>query len=582
MPNGKIFPLVGLNESGKTTLLESIFFFQDGVSTGKEHEIIHKKDAGNFSGEVSIEAFLELDESDKLFIRQFLQQRKLILQADIDLVSVKKEHTYSNAGYKGGTTTWIFTPELRVKSSRQKTYKRLYDSDQNLWTELTDVLKIRFPKILYFPNFLFDFPTKIYLENIDQLSLSDKDKEIQEEYRHIIDDILRHINPNYSVTDYLSKLKATSDPSKQSAATQIKQQISTTLSRKIVSPWQQIFPGPSKSISIETDHDNFGYYLQIKITEGSCVFLVNERSLGFRWFFGFILFTEFRKKRQDEHGEYVFLFDEPASNLHERSQQKLLALFENLIDGAKIVYSTHSPYLINPKSILNAFVVKDVGRSVEDEWDFRQNIKCLPYRQFSSENTNSDGRSHFKPILDVLEYVHNDFIPNDSIVFFEGKFDYYTFKVLRHFFPKKTYNFKFFPGSGVSTYENIFREYLTHNYKFIAIFDSDNAGREAKVNYIKNISNELASNLFTLEDVDGTYTNYTTESLFKDEEKIKIQSALFPGSIVYEKSKFNTSMQQYFIDSTKPPLSKETVKNFKNIFDFINAKLTKLKQHASN
>ena len=165
------------------------------------------------------------------------------------------------------------------------------------------------------------------------------------------------------MNDFLTKIKALTDTAKQSAASQIKQDISAILNRKIVQPWQEIFPGPDKNILIEIENDPIGYFLQIKVNEGTSPFLINERSLGFRWFFGFILFTEFRKVRADENGEYLFLFDEPASNLHESSQQKLLSLFDNLIDKSKIIYSTHSPYLINPKFILNCFIVKDEGRN---------------------------------------------------------------------------------------------------------------------------------------------------------------------------------------------------------------------------
>ena len=158
---------------------------------------------------------------------------------------------------------------------------------------------------------------------------------------------------------------------------QIKQEISSILNQKIVAPWQEIFPGPNKNIIIETGNDQTGYFIQLKVNEGTSPFLINERSLGFRWFFGFILFTEFRKARADESGEYLFLFDEPASNLHESSQQKLLSLFEKLIDKSKIIYSTHSPYLINPKFILNCFIVKDTGRENSNDYDFRQNIKAI-------------------------------------------------------------------------------------------------------------------------------------------------------------------------------------------------------------
>lgn len=576
LPSGKIFPLVGLNESGKTTILEAVNFFQEDVGGGHEYELIHKKDSGNFTGSIEVEATLALDDDDRKAITSLISGNSLLIESEIEEIQVTKRYSYENASFLEGRTLWQFTPELSVKTARQKKFARLYSYQKEQWDSVVAGTKKRIPKILYFPNFLFDFPDKIYLENIETLAVSEKDKSIQKEYKQMIDDILRCINPDYKLTDFLTKLKSSTDQGQQSAASQIKQEISAILNRKIVTPWQQIFSGPSKNILVETENDSIGYFLQIKVGEGTSPFLIKERSLGFRWFFGFILFTEFRKERDGEHGEYIFLFDEPASNLHERSQQKLLALFENLTSNAKIIYSTHSPYLINKKSILNAFVVKDEGRNDSENWNFKQDIKSIPYRRFVADNPNEE--THFKPLLDVLEFVDNPFVPTGNIVFFEGKFDYYTFKLVEHkFFTSQNYNFNFYPGAGVDRYENIFREYLGNNRRFIAILDADGGGIGAKKLYIKDISQELEQNIFTLKDVDNSFDAFQTEKLFSDVERLEIQNKFFPASTTYKKSEFNTAIQGVFIGEDDFLLSDETLARFKKIFDFIKQKFAELK-----
>ncbi len=571
LPNGKVFPLVGLNESGKTTILEAIYFFQKDLEGPQRHGIIHKKDSGSFTGDIEVVATLDLDDTDNLLISNFLTSKSLHLEKKIDKLILTKRYSYKNATYEKTSSLWSSTPEIRTKTPPARRYSKLYDSNKPIWDELVVEIKKSIPKILYFPNFLFDFPDKIYLENIETLAVSEKDKEIQKEYRQIVDDILHCQNSTYKITDFLTKLKATADPAQQTAAGQIKNEIATILNRKILTPWHDIFPGPSKNILIETNNDNIGYYLQIKVSEGTSPFLINERSLGFRWFFGFILFTEFRKGRDGEQGEYVFLFDEPANNLHERSQQKLLTLFENLTIKAKIIYSTHSPYLINRKSILNAFVVKDEGRTKENDWDFRQDIKAIPYRKFVADYP--DQETHFKPILDVLEFVDNPFASSGNTVFFEGKFDYYTFHLIeKKFFASEVYSLNFYPGGGVGTYENIFREYLANNRKFIAIFDADKAGKDAKRDYIVNISQELEKNLHILKDVDESFDRFKTESLFTEEERLAIQQKAFPASLTYKKSEFNTAIQSLFISEGDFELSPETKAKFKKVFDFIKLK----------
>ncbi|MCK4524814.1 MAG: AAA family ATPase [Candidatus Andersenbacteria bacterium] len=580
-PVGKIFPLVGLNESGKTTILEAINFFQEDLEDNKKHEILHKKDSGNFTGNVQVEAILELEETDKNIISEFLKKELLHLEEEATTITITKCYNFKNATFNVDFYLHNFAPEIKVKTSRQKIFKELEKENKEhkeLFDNLIDKLKDRIPKILYFPDFLFDFPNKIYLENIETLT-SEKEKEIQKEYKQIIDDILHTIKAEYSVNDFLTKIKALTDTAKQSAASQIKQDISAILNRKIVQPWQEIFPGPSKNILIEIEKDLIGHFLQIKVNEGTSPFLINERSLGFRWFFGFILFTEFRKARTGENGEYLFLFDEPASNLHESSQQKLLSLFDSLIDKSKIIYSTHSPYLINPKFILNCFIVKDEGRSTDDDYNFRQNIKAIPHKQFVANYPNEE--THFKPILDVLEFSATDFDLTDNIVFFEGKFDYYTFNLIKNiFFHNEDFDFKLYPGASVDKYENIFREYLAHSKKFIAVFDADGdasrGGKGAKKRYIENISQELEKQVFTLKDIDENFDGFTTEKLFTETEKLDIQKKSHPKETIYNKGYFNSAILELFISEEVFELSEETKENFKKIFDFIKDKFSEL------
>ncbi len=101
-PESNIFTLVGLNESGKTTILEAINFFKYkseslDVLELKEYEVkdihslipINKRD--NFNGTIWIEAGLELDEDDVINIKkEFL--KKGILVSTID----KKSRTHKN------------------------------------------------------------------------------------------------------------------------------------------------------------------------------------------------------------------------------------------------------------------------------------------------------------------------------------------------------------------------------------------------------------------------------------------------------------------------------------------------------
>ena len=101
------------------------------------------------------------------------------------------------------------------------------------------------------------------------------------------------------------------------------------LNDEILRRWNKIF-NTTRMKEIEIQHkyedDNDGirrHYIMLKIKQGTGDYLIDERSLGFRWFFSLLIFTVFRKSRPNELGETLFLLDEPASNLHQNSQQKL-------------------------------------------------------------------------------------------------------------------------------------------------------------------------------------------------------------------------------------------------------------------
>ena len=581
--SSKVFPLVGLNESGKTTILEAINFFQEDLKDDKKHTIMHKRDSGYFTGSVEIQATLSLDPSDVDHLNSFLKKKGLISEGSAKSIVVIKEQKYENASFKNDPkTTMRFEPELNLKSKKSPEKEHKSTTVQNV---LLRQLKKRISKILYFPDFLFDFPDKIYLdkEPIEKLN-SEKEKEIQKEYVQVIDDILHTINEKYSLKDFLEKIKS-NEPDKKSAANQIKNQISSTLSHEITKPWQEIFgeqKKPEKNIILEKDSDDLGIFLKMSVDEGGNIFSINERSLGFRWFFAFILFTRFRKARAGESGEPLFLFDEPASNLHESSQKKLLDLFEKLSEKSKVIYSTHSPYLINPRFILNTFIVRDTGRNGNNIYEFRQNIKATPYRQFVAEHP--DQETHFKPLLNALDFKATDFDLTDKILFFEGVSDYYSFKWIKEtILQDEKFDFNLYPGAGVDKYARIFREYLAHNRKFIAVFDADpkegrsvKGGKYAKNKYIEKVSEELKKNIFTLKDVDEKLDGFKTEDLFTEQERINIQKKSHPESTEYSKKQFNSAIKELFISKEKVKLSEETKENFKKTFQFVKDKFNQL------
>ena len=84
----------------------------------------------------------------------------------------------------------------------------------------------------------------------------------------------------------------------------------------------------------------------------------DRRSAGFVWFFSFLIW--FSRVRQNFGDNVVLLLDEPGLSLHGKAQQDLLRYFdERLRPRHQLVYTTHSPFMINARRIEELRTVQD-------------------------------------------------------------------------------------------------------------------------------------------------------------------------------------------------------------------------------
>ena len=157
----------------------------------------------------------------------------------------------------------------------------------------------------------------------------------------------------------------------------------------------------------------------------------------------------------------------------------------------------------------------------------------------------------------------------ESIIFTEGKSDYYIFKYFLEVIFKDEYKLHFYPGAGVNKYEQIFSLYIAWNKKFIALFDSDNAGRDARKKCINLIALDIADSIFTLENIDDKWQDYSIERLFTPEDtKAVIQSYYNSDELknIMRKKCFILAMQNLYIAEEEFPFHQTTKDNFQKIF----------------
>lgn len=76
---------------------------------------------------------------------------------------------------------------------------------------------------------------------------------------------------------------------------------------------------------------------------------LEDRSSGLQWFLSFYLIFLVESSR--DHRDAILLLDEPGLSLHPLAQRDLSAFFENLSQSNQIIYTTHSPFLIDADSL---------------------------------------------------------------------------------------------------------------------------------------------------------------------------------------------------------------------------------------
>jgi len=93
---------------------------------------------------------------------------------------------------------------------------------------------------------------------------------------------------------------------------------------------------------------------------------LKNRSKGFNWFFSFLVW--FKKIQEDQNSNYILLLDEPGLNLHATAQEDLLRFFEDLADEYQIIYTTHSPFMIDSAKLpsVRTVVETDTGTKISD------------------------------------------------------------------------------------------------------------------------------------------------------------------------------------------------------------------------
>lgn len=541
----KVTAIIGKNESGKSNVLEGI----------SKIRFLSRNDAA-FSVEC-VNRQVESGTFNSFLVTLKHSQDEIEKGANTDTKILITKDRYSATGgivgYYKNTIQSVFVSLVELLKAINNNPFGLSGQDYNNYTaDLNEIQKeddINFYKLTYFINLcknrinnipqdkreeyknLLDdiqiawdsfgsiFPTFFYRNTSKMLNSSYKYDDINSELNN------PNLNPNSLIRE-LVKIIGVSQNDFLSAcqqgnnATQItkRKNINRLINQKLNKEFHNFYTTEKLFLGIEF---NAGTIIFTINKEDGTTLLLSERSNGLKWYLN--LFIDMLAN-DAVNNKVVFLLDEPGTNLHVNAQRELLRLFNHLADnGNQIVYTTHSPYMLDMEND-GIHRIRAVVKN-EDENTY---IYKTAYDSKIAPDSQNDTLT---PIIRALGMnLLDTFGPaKDKLnIITEGMSDYIYITLMAKQLEIDLSKVAFIPSQGATNCVNI--AMILHGWgcKYVALFDYDKEGVEEGGEQIrKTFASKIGENFQYIvdvkqEDVDA----YTYKQAPKMVEDLMVRSEI--------------------------------------------------------
>lgn len=394
--------LVGMNESGKTSILEALskahyFETDDDFTFDTTHDYPRRqKKAMDKSGVIpkAITLKYEMDEDLKSEIEEdiageisscefsvttkydnnrnwnaSLTDKEIIIKnklktLDITSPSITKGLLAVNSEAEFDKfVSAIPTEETSEVIDKIKQLKK-YFKNKNNWGNCIDeyittsYLSPNLPKFMYYDDYYL-LPSRVNLNDIDSNTSGDSAKKTAKALLELADVDVEKVLHSSDYEDFIAELEAT----QLIITDELFKYWTTNKNLKILFNIDKVEQTDSRNNTKIVEH-----VLDIRVQNarnGVSLPLAN-RSKGFNWFFSFLVW--FMKIQEDRNDTYILLLDEPGLNLHAKAQNDLLRFLATLSKDYQIIYTTHSPFMIETEHLneVRTVVESEKGTLISD------------------------------------------------------------------------------------------------------------------------------------------------------------------------------------------------------------------------
>lgn len=317
-----------------------------------------------------------------------------------------------------------------------------------------DALKI-IPKFIYFDKYDL-LEGKIDLREFVEKQREDPDsrelriKRCLFDYVKLKPEDLDSLNPNES------------DPNERNANMRKRKMLCNDAAKTITKEFNRWWPHGKYEIMYSIDGNMFQVY--VSDSDDSTEVELHNRSSGLQYFLSF--FTIFLVESVGNHTNAVLLLDEPGLHYHGTLQLEMIKFFRKLSKNNQFFYTTHSPFLVDPKDYDSVKIVHidENGRT-----------------QVGEKGTGIVDYTSIFPLQ--INWYHSQFqnyVKNKFHIIVEGETDVMIFEAINEIMKEKELEYiddsaMFISGMGDKT--NLLVHLLKqHKIDMMYFFDGDDAG----------------------------------------------------------------------------------------------------------
>lgn len=388
---GDVTCLVGKNEAGKTALLQALYKINPIIANHADFDVTDhypRKEIGDYQHQVEagirepatiIETIFQIEDTDaeavtSIFGENALSSRslklskgysnKITFSLDFDenaarvhlidaasLVDPLRKQLHGVDGWEAFSQV-LENTEATEEVTRLKELVAKFKGHGAQWHAYNSILKKQIPKFLYFDEYY----QMVGHENVNAL-MQRKDADALEP-------------PDYPLLGLINlarlKLADLLNTQRTLELTNTLEGAGNHLTRQILKFWSQ-----NKHLQMKFDvrearpqdpeHMRSGVNIWGKVYDSVhwATTELGTRSKGFVWFFSFLAWYEDVKRNREN---VILLLDEPGLSLHGRAQGDLLGYIEQeLKPHHQVIYTTHSPFMVDPNHFNRVRIVQDLG-----------------------------------------------------------------------------------------------------------------------------------------------------------------------------------------------------------------------------